>query len=432
MRAGALTATAVVVSLCAVPGSRGVIADPRPEPHLEASVFVGVGSFSDDTELGNSWAPEQVPRTSAVLGGRVGWVALPSLFERGALRAQLGVEGELAIAPAFTGDVIGGRMSYFAPVFGWHAHGLLRFVWPDVQAHLVAGAGGETVASSSPFMSKETDPVVYWGPGVALPVTGRWLLRLDARHGVMPGRDDGMTSTISVQVGVATRFGTPSRPRIEPERVPVPDPTPPPVADADRDGVLDAADRCPDEPETVNQLTDDDGCPELDPDGDGVFDAADRCPDDAEDRDGFMDDDGCPDLDNDGDMIADAQDRCPVEPETRNGITDDDGCADQLPAAVTAALAAAGKLAFTPASARVTPAAQQILKPLLVALREHRALAIRIVAHPATAKDVALARRRADAVKWFLVDEGVIASQIVVEVGAVARSPIEITLAPLP
>lgn len=372
-----------------------------------------------------------------MLGGRVGWVALPSLFERGALRGQLGVEGELAIAPAFTGDVIGGRMSYFAPVFGWHAHGLLRFVWPDVQAHLVAGVGGETVASSSPFMSKETDPVVYWGPGVALPVTGRWLLRLDARHGVMPARDDGMTSTISVQVGVATRFGAPARPQIHRERVVVPDPPPPPpVADADRDGIPDGTDRCPNEPETVpktgNDLTDDDGCPELDPDGDGVGGAADRCPDEVEDRDGFTDDDGCPDLDNDGDRIADAQDRCPLEPETRNGIADDDGCADQLPTATTAALAAAGKVTFAAASARVTPAAQQILMPLLVALREHRALTIRIVAHPATANGVDLARRRADAVKWFLVDEGVIASRIVVEVGAVARSPIEITLAPLP
>ena len=63
-----------------------------------------------------------------------------------------------------------------------------------------------------------------------------------------------------------------------------------------------------------------------DRDGDGVLDADDRCPDDPEDRDGFQDDDGCPDADNDGDGVPDMNDRCPTDPEDLDGYQDDDGC----------------------------------------------------------------------------------------------------------
>ena len=65
-----------------------------------------------------------------------------------------------------------------------------------------------------------------------------------------------------------------------------------------------------------------------DRDGDGITDANDRCPDEPEDRDGFQDADGCPDPDNDQDGIADVMDKCPNEPETKNGFQDDDGCPD--------------------------------------------------------------------------------------------------------
>src|SRR5690606_16218817 len=65
-----------------------------------------------------------------------------------------------------------------------------------------------------------------------------------------------------------------------------------------------------------------DGCPEPDNDLDGLVDAADRCPLEPEDMDGHQDADGCPDLDNDGDNIPDTSDRCPNEP----GPADEQGC----------------------------------------------------------------------------------------------------------
>ncbi len=98
--------------------------------------------------------------------------------------------------------------------------------------------------------------------------------------------------------------------------------------DRDGDGIPDATDICPDEPEDVDGFQDDDGCPELDNDLDGVLDAQDKCPEVPEDRDGFQDADGCPDTDNDNDGIPDATDRCPLEAEDKDDYQDDDGCAD--------------------------------------------------------------------------------------------------------
>jgi OOP family OmpA-OmpF porin len=392
------------------------------EPRLEASGFVGIDWFGAHTELGNSWAPEQVPGTAPLLGGRVSWLALPRL----PADLQLAIEAELAIAPAFTGghpnDGGGGRMSYFAPVFEWHAHALVRLTrWHALEPHLVLGGGGETVASTSPFMSKETDPVAYWGPGVSMPVLRDWHLRIDARHGVMPARDGGATSTLEIELGLGTTFGlATTRP---PRRVAVAPPEPPAIddTDTDGDGIPDRLDSCPAERETVNGVTDDDGCPEPDPDGDGILGDADKCPDQAEDFDGFQDDDGCPEPDNDHDGIDDRRDACPAGPETINGFEDDDGCPDQLPAEITKALATT--LPFEAGRARVTEPAGAALRPVLAMLQSHPELHLAIVGHPDRAGSDDLAKRRADAVKWYLVDQGIAEDRIATSTGDIAKAP---------
>lgn len=69
--------------------------------------------------------------------------------------------------------------------------------------------------------------------------------------------------------------------------------------------------------------------PPADRDGDGLFDAVDRCPAEPEDADGFEDQDGCPDLDNDRDGIVDKLDRCPAQAEVVNAVEDKDGCPDE-------------------------------------------------------------------------------------------------------
>ena len=100
----------------------------------------------------------------------------------------------------------------------------------------------------------------------------------------------------------------------------------PDFRDRDGDGILDAVDRCPDEPEDKDGFQDDDGCPDEDNDNDGIPDAVDKCPNEPEDFDGFQDEDGCPDPDNDNDGIPDFNDACPNEPEDGKGKRPFDGC----------------------------------------------------------------------------------------------------------
>ena len=101
--------------------------------------------------------------------------------------------------------------------------------------------------------------------------------------------------------------------------------------DRDGDGILDADDKCPDDPEDKDGWEDADGCPDPDNDQDGILDVSDTCPDEPEDKDGWEDQDGCPDPDNDGDGILDTADQCPNEKETFNNWEDADGCPDGVP-----------------------------------------------------------------------------------------------------
>jgi len=112
--------------------------------------------------------------------------------------------------------------------------------------------------------------------------------------------------------------------------------------DADKDGVMDRLDKCPNTP--VGVAVDEVGCP-FDKDKDGVADYLDACPDVAgiatlngcpdKDGDGIADkDDRCPDIagvaslkgcpDTDGDGVADIDDKCP---NTKTGyVVDASGC----------------------------------------------------------------------------------------------------------
>jgi len=105
--------------------------------------------------------------------------------------------------------------------------------------------------------------------------------------------------------------------------------------DADADGVMDADDNCPRDPEDIDGFADFDGCPDPDNDNDGILDIKDKCPNKPENFDGIDDEDGCPEAetfaDKDLDGIPDDRDQCPEIPETVNGYEDGDGCKDVLP-----------------------------------------------------------------------------------------------------
>jgi large repetitive protein len=203
-----------------------------------------------------------------------------------------------------------------------------------------------------------------------------------------------------------------------------------PERDNDRDGIPDALDACPNEPEDRDGFEDEDGCPEHDNDGDGIPDVTDRCPDAAEDRDGFEDEDGCPDEDNDGDGFPDARDRCPNDPETVNGFEDDDGCpdvrsttgpeerADRIDlkgapvtfARGTATLAAPGKQLLNQVAAIIKARQLTIRIEVHVPLGTRAANAAQIAAQ--RRRDKATAQQRAKAIQDYLVSQGVAAQQL--------------------
>ena len=399
------------------------------DPHLEVSGFTGIDYFGPNSGLGNSYAADQVPGTAPLFGARIAvfpYAVDPDAEER---ELEVGIEAEVSFAPAETSsDLAHKHDSYFAPVFGWHAHLVMRMSGRSIRPFLLVGLGGETVASTSPYMDKETDPIYYWGAGVDLPITDHWQLRFDIRQGLMPGRDDGWIATYAGQFGIATSFGVPA-PRPAPKVIEVP--PPPPVAhdeDSDGDGIPDRLDKCPKERETVNGVEDADGCPEVDSDGDGIVDSRDKCPNEPEDLDHFQDEDGCPDPDNDGDGIPDEKDRCPNEPETKNGYLDDDGCPDTIPEDLALPLAAA-TVTFEPTRARITTAAKKALAAVVASLLKYRDVKVVIVGHPTKAGGEDLARRRAEGVKWYLVDQGILADRVATKVGEVGDRAIDLQLA---
>ncbi len=92
--------------------------------------------------------------------------------------------------------------------------------------------------------------------------------------------------------------------------------------DADKDGILNQFDACPNTPRNVkvDQL----GCP-IDTDGDGVPDYLDQCPGTPSAAYGFVDTIGCP-IDTDGDGVPDYKDECNDTPEAAYGYIDEKGC----------------------------------------------------------------------------------------------------------
>ncbi len=213
---------------------------------------------------------------------------------------------------------------------------------------------------------------------------------------------------------------------------------PEPGADKDKDEVADAFDLCPEEAETYNGIRDDDGCPEdpavlaayakgtaplpepplraagrgdEDPDGDGVVGMADACPRAREDKDGFEDGDGCPDPDNDGDGVPDRRDECPLVAETLNSYLDDDGCPDEVKKSERSIVGIARGLTFKFASAKVTGKTKRVLKKVLGKMKKDKTLHLSIEGHTdnngSRARNLKLSRRRARAVREWLVERGV-------------------------
>ncbi len=216
--------------------------------------------------------------------------------------------------------------------------------WDGVERLAVTGNLGFEGAPAGRLGDVEYGSALVFGAGAAYDALDRVRvgLELDARATVAGssggaartpveahlwgawGAARGVFLTAGVGTGLVAGLGTPDA------RVVIGggwrEPGKEPVFDADGDGLVDASDTCPVDPEDVDGVEDTDGCPDLDNDADGIPDAQDVCRNDAEDRDGFVDGDGCPDDDNDQDYVPDAADACPnaAGPAQTRGCPDGD------------------------------------------------------------------------------------------------------------
>lgn len=384
---------------------------------LRAGAFLGGNYLSSENELGNSFHSDQVPGSGFLLGVRASYLLLDSISPNSAVDPQINLELEGKFTFSST-DGADGRASIATPVAGWRANALLDF-YPDKTfvPFLLVGVGGETVFGPNRFMtSPDTDFASYLGAGLRYAVAKQVDLRADFRVGMTASRNDSVSTLSELHVGVSYSFGSGSAAMpVEPMTV-IADPIVPEELDSDRDGVPDTDDACPELAEIMNGIDDSDGCPEVDSDNDGLLGSNDQCPAAAEDVDGVDDDDGCPDPDNDNDGRPDVIDQCPNEAENLNGYEDEDGCPDEIPAQVQAFTGTIEGIEFKTASARILPKSRGTLNKAYKLLMEYPGIRIEISGHTDDQGNVetnrTLSRKRADYVKWYLVDKGIDASRI--------------------
>lgn len=200
--------------------------------------------------------------------------------------------------------------------------------------------------------------------------------------------------------------------------------------DADGDGVMDSADKCPNTPKgapvdkkgcptdkdkdgvpdykdqcvtPANVKVDATGCA-IDSDGDGVSDADDQCPDT---RAGVkVDEFGCPG-DSDGDGVTDDKDQCPNSP--KGWKVDGRGCS--IPMVFRDVNFAFDSAAL---SAQAKATLEKKVAPLL---RNNPGVRVKIVGHTDSigteAYNQALSERRAASVASYLFTRGVVRSRMV-------------------
>ena len=164
----------------------------------------------------------------------------------------------------------------------------------------------------------------------------------------------------------------------------------------------------------------------LDTDGDGIPDALDKCPNEPEDKDGFEDEDGCPDLDNDKDGIPDASDLCPNEP----GPPEERGCPKKysLVSVTQEKIELHQAVFFATAKSTIMAQSFPLLNEVADVLKSRPTMQVRVEGHTDSrgrrAANMLLSQGRANAVKAYLVGRGIDASRMV-SVGYGPDQPIE-------
>ena len=385
-----------------------------PEAHLlEFGIFGGVIFPASDHNLRQVTLPRQKFKSAAPeLGLRAAYFPL----------SFAGVEGEAAVMPTKTEDDGGATM--------WVVRGHVLAQVPGIRITPFALLGIGRLGATTDSMGDDGDPTVHYGGGVKAALTKHLSVRVDVRNNVTSAVPETRESRSDdahhpeLLFGLSYVLG-----RSDEKAAP-----PPPPSDRDGDGFLDPDDECPDEKGVAP-----DGCPIGDRDKDGFLDPDDKCPDEKgvapdgcpigdRDKDGFLDPedkcpdekgvapDGCPVKDTDGDGILDPEDKCPKKPETKNGFEDKDGCPDELPAAVKKFTGVIKGIQFAVNKAVIRPTSFKTLNAAAKVLTEYKDLRVRITGHTdsdgTNKHNLELSQKRAEAVKTYLVAQGVDAGRL--------------------
>jgi OOP family OmpA-OmpF porin len=368
---------------------------------LEIGVFGGLLIPSPNHNIRANGYAQQQYELGGEGGGRIGYYPL----------SFLGIEGE--------GMASGSKVKNTpnqAVLYGYRAFVVLQAPTPWVSPFLVGGYG--RLGGVSHAMGGDVDQGWMFGAGAKIPLTHILAFRLDFRDNLTPNDHVGNGQGHSFEV-LGGLSATIERSRKEP---------PPPPPDSDHDGIIDAQDKCPNDAGVAP-----DGCPP-DTDGDGILDrddycprepgiAPNGCPDLDTDKDGVplpcdacpnepgVKPDGCPIRDRDNDGILDNVDKCPDQPETKNGFEDEDGCPDKIPDAVQKFSGVVPGIYFKQGSAVIRKDSKPTLDQAVRVLQQYPSIGFEISGHTSSEGDASvndkLSQDRADAVKQYLVDQGI-------------------------
>ncbi len=337
-----------------------------PEPHMgEVGIFGGVWFPSRRLEL---YEPDS---SLGDLGYQKLWVATPELGVRGGYYPFrfFGVEAETAVMPAKT-------QGTDAPATAWTVRGQLVGqigLW-SVTPFLLVGTGVMGIASSAPprALGSEQDVALHFGGGVKV-FLNRWIqLRLDIRDVVSNRRGvgEGLASSPEILLGVSVTLGREKKRRARPKS-----------GDRDGDGIRDLEDYCPD-----------------------VFGVEPR---------------GCPTVcidDNDADGLPNPEDKCPNDPESRNGFEDTDGCPDEVPPELSQLAGIMVGINFDTDKDTITSGSKSRLDNAVAVMKKYPSLRVEVIGHTdghgGYRHNMDLSRRRAEAVKRYIVEQGVDTSRI--------------------